>query len=367
MTTNNTYQSRQVMQNKCIKNFVKRYETEHSRPSPESIKAAKKALKQIEALGVTPSPIHYTLIYEIFNEIDPYLANKVQHALDTNSYDNETAEDIYIELVSHFFHNPIPTEEVKSLLSGLLLEVERWIASSKDNNNKLNDDVITLQQFELSPEVNNHIQKRILPRINNILSETNDLHAQLLQSADEIQQLKNDLEHAQNIAKTDDLTKIPNRRGFNEIILQIAKVAQSEQSSFALILLDIDYFKKINDEFGHLIGDSVLRFLAQQLDSETKGKDRIARFGGEEFVVLLPNTSYTDAYNVANYLRKKIEGNTLKVKTHDKPLKLTISAGVATYQLGENVDKLIERADKALYQAKNTGRNKVCGEFDKQG
>lgn len=350
------------MKDECIHKFVKRYSADAGRSLADANDSADKAIQKIKALNVTPNPIHYSLIYEVFNQIDPYLADKVQHAIDTKTYDNNTAEDIFVEMVSHFLHEPLPTEEVRDLLNGLLEQIEYWINGASTKQATLNNEINFINEQELSPEVRRRLNDSILPTLKGFMEDTDVLHQQILYSSNEIKQLKNDLEQAQAIAKTDDLTKIPNRRGFNEIILQVAKVAQAEQSSFALILLDIDFFKTINDDFGHLIGDSVLRFLAQQLDSETKGKDRVARFGGEEFVVILPNTSYDDAIHVANDLRKKIAGNNLKVKSHDKPLRLTISAGVTTYQMGEDVDKLIDRADKSLYQAKNTGRNKVCGE-----
>lgn len=221
-------------------------------------------------------------------------------------------------------------------------------------------DIEELSHFELPREVKAHLNDRVMPTINSVIDDTNRLKTQVSHSADEITQLKNELEKAHKAANTDELTGISNRRGFNEIINTLAKSANTEKTSFALLLVDIDFFKNINDEYGHLIGDSVLRYLAKKLDAETKGKDSVARIGGEEFVILLPQTDYEDAFTLADNLRIKVAAFNLKAKGEDKPLKLTISAGVAVYALDEDIEKPISRADKALYQAKNSGRNKVC-------
>ena len=160
----------------------------------------------------------------------------------------------------------------------------------------------------------------------------------------------------------DPLTGLPNRMAFDErITLEINRCKRNHEN-ICIAMWDIDHFKKVNDTYGHDAGDRVLKLLAQIINTRVRKVDMFSRIGGEEFVILLPQTSYSDAFNVANNLRKKVEQNRLKVKTQDKPLSLTISAGVSIYQLGEDLEYVMDRADKALYQAKNSGRNKVCGD-----
>jgi diguanylate cyclase len=128
----------------------------------------------------------------------------------------------------------------------------------------------------------------------------------------------------------------------------------------SLVMLDIDHFKSVNDTHGHLIGDRVIRFVAQVLEKNIKGKDTAARYGGEEFTVLLPETPATGAKSVAESIRKAVANAQLVRADNKKPLgQITISAGVATFAAGEDVMEFINRADQALYRSKNEGRNRV--------
>lgn len=348
------------MQTDAFKNLVKRYRANDS-SKPNSRITAEKAIKEINQLKLPATPIYFTLMYEVVSEIDPDLANSIQQAINTNSFDNSKAEELFIDFLTQYIYNGLPPEEVENILNALLEEISVWLHQSKLNERILTSELSLLSQEKLPSHVSEQLNNKILPTLQNFFNANDSLKKQVEESSLEITQLKNELQQARNEAKTDELTKIPNRRGFNEIIACMINESDIEQSSLSVIVLDIDFFKFINDEFGHLIGDSVLRYLANQLKSETKGKDAVARIGGEEFVVLLPNTGYENAINVANNLRKKIEDNRLKVKGHQTTLKLTVSAGVATYNFEESIEGLVNRADQALYKAKNTGRNKVCG------
>ncbi|WP_051145147.1 GGDEF domain-containing protein [Thiomicrorhabdus sp. Kp2] len=342
---------------KAVKNLVQRYNTHNNHVS--NSEPAWNTLAKIENLELPPNPVHFTLIYEAMHEMDPEFSKKIQKEIANKTY-SQSAESLYIELISHLLYQYLPTEQVQNLLIDLLKEIENWLVASKKSEQIIVSEIKEFSELEQPLEIQNRLKESLLPTIHSILEDTGKLKNQVNSSATEITQLKNELERAKMVANTDELTGVPNRRGFNTIIKKLSETAQEENTPFALILIDIDFFKSINDKFGHLIGDSVLRYLAKQLDSETKGKDSIARIGGEEFVILLPQTEYQNALKLADTLRQKVASFTLKVKGQDKPLKLTISAGVATYQIGEDIEKLIERADKALYQAKHSGRNKVC-------
>jgi len=349
------------MSKKVIKSLTHRYNPNQPNRLP-SEKALEETLLQIKQLNVSPNPIHYTLLFESINEIDPYFSSEIQKAVSNNTYNNDVAETLYIELISQYIQSQIPTTEVQSLITELLTEINNWISNTQSKQTLINDEIELVTQEALPPTAARRLQENILPAIQAVFDDTDHLHDQAIQSSLEIKKLKDELERAQLMAKTDELTNIPNRRGFNQAIAQIISEAKQLNQPFSLIILDIDFFKSINDEFGHLIGDSVLRYLAKQLNCETKGKDTIARIGGEEFVIILPNTGLEDAVYVANNLRLKIEKNQLKVKSHNKNLTLTISAGVAKYIIDETAEDIVERADQALYLAKNSGRNRVCHE-----
>jgi diguanylate cyclase len=130
-----------------------------------------------------------------------------------------------------------------------------------------------------------------------------------------------------------------------------------------LLLIDIDHFKKFNDTWGHQTGDEVLKLVAKTLVENIKGQDIVARFGGEEFVVLLPKTSLSASVTVANVIRTAFEKRRVVGKESKRMIGgITVSIGVARYELGEALAELIQRADAALYRAKNEGRNRVIAD-----
>ncbi len=159
---------------------------------------------------------------------------------------------------------------------------------------------------------------------------------------------------------TDELTKIGNRGAYQQQIdFQISN-AERGNKPFSLIMVDIDHFKKVNDDHSHAIGDNVLKKVAQTLKNNIRGVDMVARYGGEEFIVILPDTRKREAGLVAEKLRKAIEEQ-VDITHKGRRLKITISAGYAEYSAKElNTDKQLQSAaDKALYHAKAEGRNRI--------
>ena len=156
------------------------------------------------------------------------------------------------------------------------------------------------------------------------------------------------------LSQTDPLTNLYNRRFFNERLNFI----QKNQSHYAIILMDIDHFKSINDQYGHHIGDEVLQRVAHLLSSQTRNTDIVARYGGEEFIIALPDTSLGVAQDIAERCRLIIQNEVLETLEH-KNIQLTASFGVAISIYETNTSKVIHLADQALYHAKQLGRNQV--------
>ena len=156
-------------------------------------------------------------------------------------------------------------------------------------------------------------------------------------------------------ALTDSLTGIGNKRAMDEALRRAGALAERHGAPWSLILCDLDHFKRINDTFGHMVGDHILARSAEQIDRSLRTSDSVYRFGGEEFAVLLPHTSSGDAKDVADRIRLAIEG--LRVDAEESLVSISASCGVATYLQGEDVDHWLARADEALYRAKDHGRN----------
>lgn len=205
-----------------------------------------------------------------------------------------------------------------------------------------------------------------------VLSSTRDaeqenakLGHRLKQSHAQISELQDHLTAIRTQALTDPLTGVANRRHFDERLAEALIEAQRDGSALSLLIADIDHFKRFNDSHGHLLGDQVLRLVASVLIQNTKGQDLVARFGGEEFAVILPNTNIGEALAVAENIRKAIASReVVKRPTGEHLGRVTLSVGVAQCHAGEPAQALIEAADTCLYAAKNTGRNRVVSETD---
>ena len=174
-----------------------------------------------------------------------------------------------------------------------------------------------------------------------------------------------ELEAAKNALKImtnkDPLTNLYNRRYFNEIAKTLLSIANREKDGLSLLMIDIDKFKSINDNYGHLTGDCVLQALASTLLKNIRSSDVAIRFGGEEFLLLLPHTHLEGAKKIAKKIKDCIKN--LEIHTNDSPeaIKVTVSIGVSECQYNKNkdIDLLVHRADEAMYQAKKSGRDKI--------
>ncbi|WP_341962667.1 diguanylate cyclase [Planococcus maritimus] len=154
----------------------------------------------------------------------------------------------------------------------------------------------------------------------------------------------------------DDLTGAGNRKGFNEVLLQMTHLAERTGKTFTLVLLDLDHFKKVNDDYGHPAGDEVLKTFSDILLDKKRESDYFFRYGGEEFALILPETKAQSAASVVERIREAVNSTDFKIDDHE-PFRISFSAGISEYRLKQ--ETLITTADQALYQAKRNGRNQT--------
>ncbi|MBS0409550.1 MAG: PleD family two-component system response regulator [Proteobacteria bacterium] len=172
--------------------------------------------------------------------------------------------------------------------------------------------------------------------------------------------LRNNLDHSLELAVTDQLTGLHNRRYMTGQLGALVNRAVRGGEPVSALMIDIDHFKKINDSFGHDIGDEVLREFAVRLASNVRAVDLPCRYGGEEFMVIMPDTKLSDAERIAERIRLHVAGSPFRVAGGSELLTVTISIGVAsTTGSGDHAEALLKRADEAVYEAKAAGRNKV--------
>ena len=183
-----------------------------------------------------------------------------------------------------------------------------------------------------------------------MLDKTEQLYGVIMSDITEQENYKKALEV---LAIRDTLTNIGNRRFFHQKLDEQILLSQRYNNPFSLIIFNIDFFKKVNDNYGHDIGDKVLVEYARFISSMLRDTDIFCRIGGEEFIVILPNTTKDKAYLLAQKLRENVQ-------KHKVVLPITMSFGVAGYEKGDDATSLYKRVDIALYKAKETGRNKVA-------
>jgi diguanylate cyclase len=200
-------------------------------------------------------------------------------------------------------------------------------------------------------------QKQRDRREQEVATRLQSLASRVATMEQEAQGFRAHLEEQRQKALIDTLTGLPNRAAWNERLDHEVDQLQKHRSSLLLGILDLDHFKRINDGYGHLAGDKVLKIIATQLQKRVRPSDFIARFGGEEFVFLLPHTQMAEGLALLERLRVTIEACPFHFK--GEPVTITVSMGITTFKPGERSDLVLKRADQALYRAKAEGRNRI--------
>lgn len=200
--------------------------------------------------------------------------------------------------------------------------------------------------------------RAVQQRVGQARQQLGEEHARASELESRVRELETELRRLSDEVATDALTQVANRRGLMQAFDTERARLERDGRPLAVGLIDIDNFKKLNDTLGHAAGDEALKALARQVQQALRPVDHVARFGGEEFVVLLPDTAVADAQQVLTRLQRQL---TASLFMHDgKDVFVTFSAGVTAYRPGERIEAALERADEALYEAKHAGKNRTC-------
>lgn len=182
--------------------------------------------------------------------------------------------------------------------------------------------------------------------------------AKLLDLEHSIHQLRAEVIEWQRLAKTDDLTKIANRWEILEALRRWSQIALHQHTPLCLLMADIDFFKQVNDAWGHLAGDTVLQHVTRRIQSALRPIDVVGRYGGEEFLIILPETTHATARKIAERIRSRVAA--CPVHHDGKDIYVTISIGISSFDENPDIFNLIAHADAAMYRAKDDGRNRVA-------
>jgi len=331
----------------------------------QSAEVMRMVLPRIAQHGGHYAPTAYSVWYEHMAGLNPALSAAMQAALaqgDAGGLDLALLENLFAE---HVVGRDAEAMEQLQHSIGELLQRMAGVASACGDDAARHTESLAQAERELQGVQDVRGLSRIVQALVASTSEarrhSEQMRAEVEVSRATVQQLRDHLGALQNEALTDPLTGLLNRRGLQREFARLFEAAPADFERCGVLIADIDHFKRINDNYGHAFGDQVIRAAGQATSQIVKGRDLIARWGGEEFLILLPETPRAGAMTLAELVRAAFAKVRIRRAGSEEYLeKLTLSLGVAMPLPGESLDKAIARADAALYKAKYAGRNRVC-------
>lgn len=325
---------------------------------------AAKAWARLKKDGVAPSPRNFEVWYTYYASEHAQLREEMSGLIaEKGGLSNADCQALYQKYLSDSRHDELfqkAGDHLNNTIEDVSGVVENIRTATTEYSGTLTD-VSTKLGSAATKEEMAAVLQGVMSDTNKMLEKNRDLEEHLDQSVKVMGELKRELEEVRREAMTDGLTGLTNRKSFDEKIEQAVEACEQNEQTFTLLLLDIDHFKAFNDNYGHQVGDQVLRLVAKTLTDGVKGRDTAARYGGEEFAIILPETAIEGGRMVAENLRKAIAAKEVVNRTTGEHLgRITISIGVAQFYAGEPIADLIDRADAALYTAKHNGRNQVA-------
>ena len=326
----------------------------------QSAEYLRHAIPLMVKYNIPPSPLNYALWYTYVSNKMPSLNYQIDQTLDTyGTCPSLMGEQLFREyIISDDITDSKDTKKKILALTHMLTEhVDHAAEHTSHFGSVLEESLTALNNAEDSPQLSNIIS-RLAENTASISESTQIFQQKIMDAQAEIIALKEELQKSKLDARIDPLTGLFNRRVFDTELEQVT--GPKNQTKITLIMIDIDHFKKFNDEYGHLMGDKVLQYFGKLLKAECQEPILPVRFGGEEFAILLIGKEKEDAVVLAEHLRKKIHAIRIKQKKSGKVISsITASFGISQWVQTETAEQMIERADKALYFAKESGRNQV--------
>ncbi len=302
-------------------------------------KVGNKAFRKLEQLDIPPYPKYYQDSFKDFlksidvnEEMTVFLKNNKYLIDSTNNNQDTQIVDACYDIAKESIKEFNKTNE----------NIKKISKKSSVDLNKITKDIEELDSTKL-------------------IASFNEFHSNLLETLKEadttIIKLQEEVLKLEKESNIDPLTKLYNKRALLKDIENILHFGKDKKLDLALIIFDLDDFKKINDTYGHIAGDKTLIYVGKVLKNTLRKEIKTYRFGGEEFVVILNRTEIEKAKKIAERILKIISESKLIYKSNT--IQITMSGGVTSHQIGDTADLIIERADKALYEAKTSGKNRV--------
>lgn len=308
---------------------------------------AKKTLNHMVSHHTPLLPDLYSKYFYVFlDEVDQEIKDLIDSKDSNGKRELKQQQECTMEIV----------DSIVEVINGLDHSTRSHDQSLKNHELQLKGMEKVVDLVELKQLISNEIGK---------VRESNvSLQHKLTKAQQDVHTLQAQLAKITDLATVDELTGLYNRRAlFSRLVEEHSRVERYKES-FSLIIFDIDDFKNVNDTYGHQVGDAILRNLARFLKGNLRTSDFISRFGGEEFIAILPSTEMKKAKQVAEKIRHMLGKKVFEDKTGKVKIKITVSIGISQCTIGDTVDDLLKRADDALYVAKNNGKNAIYTEED---
>ncbi|MEL6728489.1 MAG: GGDEF domain-containing protein [Pseudomonadota bacterium] len=324
------------------------------------------AFQQIQEYDTPPDPITYALWYAYVSYQPPGVRQDMDKLIASGrKIDAYELTEIYN---SHFQTSELEdtNEAIGREMEDNLENVSKMLESGIEQNTHFQNTLSHIQDAPLVTAPQDEFKSMIdhlVVESQKVSAATLRLTNNLLQSQQRVKELNEELETARRQSLLDPLTNVANRRALEQRLAWQIKHSNETRARFCLVLADLDEFKKVNDNLGHQAGDAVLRAFAHTLQNETKGSDLVARYGGDEFAVILPSTEIAAAYNLMVRVKHKFEEmNTAASQFQGASTHATASFGIAAFKSNRSADDIVAAADMSLGRAKSLGRNRVCAE-----
>lgn len=323
---------------------------------------ADKVLEIVDEHQTSPLPKTYEVLFAYAGGKNNAVSKEIDSIIKTvgsiNKYDiNQIYENHFSANDKQRRQNDKTNEILKREIDSIIELIKAHSFSNVEYASSLSTTLDKLSEEITAQELTDTV-RLLLADSKQMQSEALEMSAMLEQSKLQMQELGAELAAARRTALIDPVTGVGNRSWLGYKLDNDFETKDAADSDYCLVFVDIDHFKRINDEFGHAAGDMVLRYFGSLLLEHVDDSELCARYGGEEFVVLLPDTDMQTAFEFAEKIRKKLEQSKLIFTASKQPLgKVTASFGIAKRNTNDDPDSIMMRADKLLYDAKKNGRN----------
>jgi len=337
-------------------------ENGYTQNKEESAEILRLILQRMVKHPASFTPPTYAVWYEFLAGINPRLNAEMNKLLEADAQiNNDTAQSLFDRYISEV--NPEAQIKFRQNMQKLLDGMAHQAELARAGTDRFTED---LDKFgsglgeKPDAQLLQQLVGAVMQGTQLMQGSVSSLQDKLIESKGRVEKLQRELQSAKSEALTDPLTKALNRRGFEAEMKKLIANPEFADKRVSFLMMDIDFFKKINDTYGHLFGDSVICGITGALKAQVKGQDAVARMGGEEFAVVLPNTPPEGAFALAEHIRKSIERAKIRRSAkHEDVGGITISIGVADCDICGDWRDALDQADIALYVSKKTGRNKT--------